>query len=204
VLGCRARGCTGAGCPRGAVAGAAAGKQPAGGGVGGGLRVLPLACCSQQQAGEGLGHWGGWLSEPSLYCPVIVFGDVVDAQPDDAAGRLGVEQHQTAGHAGTQRWFVVGEDPTQQRQASALGGVGEVVVALVEPVQEVLGVGELLASEPSGGCGERAGAGSRAQPWELAPAAELCQQPMVRVVDVALASLRVGVSQYDHRRWQPR
>jgi hypothetical protein len=124
VLGCRARGCSGAGCPRGAVAGAAAGKQPAGGGVGGGLRVLPLACCSQQQAGEGLGHWGGWLSEPSLYCPVIVFGDVVDAQPDDAAGRWGVEQHQTAGHAGTQRWFVVGEDPTQQRQASALGGAG--------------------------------------------------------------------------------
>lgn len=105
------------------LAGAAAGKQPAGGGVGGGLRVLPLACCSQQQAGEGLGHWGGWLSEPSLYCPVIVFGDVVDAQPDDAAGRLGVEQHQTAGHAGAQRWFVVGEDPTQQRQAPALGDV---------------------------------------------------------------------------------
>lgn len=85
-----------------------------------------------------------------------------------------------------------------------LGGVGEVVVALVEPVQEVLGVGELLAGEPSGGCGERAGAGSRAQPWELVPAAELGQQPMVRVVDVALVSLRVGVSQYDHRRWQPR
>jgi hypothetical protein len=54
-----------------------------------------------------------------------------------------------------------------------LGAGAQLAVALVEPDQEPFGLSELLGGEPAGGSGQRAGAGSDAQPRDLVPEAEL-------------------------------
>jgi hypothetical protein len=45
----------------------------------------------------------------------------VDGQADDAGGRLGEQQHQAGGHAGTQRAVLVGEQLAEQLQPAVLG-----------------------------------------------------------------------------------
>lgn len=62
-----------------------------------------------------------------------------------------------------------------------LGDLGRVVTACLEPGQELLGVDELLASEPPSGRGEGPGPCFGAQPRELVPDAELAQEPSVRI-----------------------
>jgi hypothetical protein len=54
-----------------------------------------------------------------------------------------------------------------------LAELGWAAVACIQPGQEVLGLGELLAGEPSSRRGERPGSGFGAQPGELVPDAEL-------------------------------
>jgi hypothetical protein len=103
------------------LAGAAAGEQPAAGGVGGGVHVLPAGGQLEQQAGEWPGD-GGWrVAEPQQDRAVAAVDDVVDGEPDDAAGGLGEQQRQAGGGPGADRGLAVGECPAQQAEAALLG-----------------------------------------------------------------------------------
>ncbi|MGH3511676.1 MAG: hypothetical protein ACRDQV_03955 [Pseudonocardiaceae bacterium] len=131
------------------------------------MHVLPFCDCSQQQVGEWFGRRGWRFSEPDPDLAVVVADDVIDTQPGDSAGWLGVEQHQAAGDAGAQRRLVVGEDPTQQGQSPALG-------------DPLAGVGFAQRRKGELGRGERAGTGARGQPRDLIPATELGQHARAR------------------------
>jgi hypothetical protein len=63
-----------------------------------------------------------------------------------------------------------------------LGGLGQGVVALLEPAEEPVGLGELVAGELAMAGREGPALGRGPQPWQLIPAGELAQQPQVRAV----------------------
>jgi hypothetical protein len=65
-----------------------------------------------------------------------------------------------------------------------LGGLGQGVVALLEPAEEPVGLGELVAGELAMAGREGPALGRGPQPWQLIPAGELAQQPQVRAVAV--------------------
>jgi hypothetical protein len=100
----------------GRVPGPAAGEQP------------PCAgCCArgpgdqaQQHAGEGLRDRGRRVAEPDEDLALAVAGDVVGGEPDEAAGGLGVEQHQAGRDPVLQRRGLVGEDGPEQGDAAVL------------------------------------------------------------------------------------
>jgi len=84
------------------------------------VRVLPVVDELEQDVGECFGDWRGWLAEADEDL-VAFLEDVVDGEADNAAGGLGVEQHQTGGRPGTCGWGVVGQDAPEQGQAAGLG-----------------------------------------------------------------------------------
>ena len=90
----------------GGLAGVAAGEQPGAGVVGGDVVVAAGGELVQQRV-ERRGDGAGRVAEPQPGLAVVVAGEVAGGQPQDAAERLGVEQHQAGGGAGPdRRWLV--------------------------------------------------------------------------------------------------
>jgi hypothetical protein len=102
------------------LAGPVAGEQPAAAGAGGAGRVLLVVDELEQDAGECFGDRRRWRAQADEDL-VAVAEDVVGGEADDAAGGLGVEQHQAGRRPGTCGWSVVGEDPPEQGQTTSLG-----------------------------------------------------------------------------------
>ncbi len=73
-----------------------------------------------QDVGERVGDWRGWLTQTDQHL-VAQVEDVIDGQPHDAGGGLGVHQDQSGGGAGWRWWAVVGQYPPQQGQPPGLG-----------------------------------------------------------------------------------
>jgi hypothetical protein len=65
---------------------------------------------------------------------------------------------------------------------AGLGERGRGLVAVVQPGQEPVGLGELLGGVGAGADGQGSGGGLGAQLGELVPGAELVQQPGVAMV----------------------
>jgi magnesium transporter len=77
-----------------------------------------------------------------------------------------------------------------------LGGLGQGVAALLEPAEERLGPGELVAGELADAHGEGSGGGLGPQPWQLVPDGELAQQPdagAVGIGEVGQAPVQPGL-----------
>ena len=74
-----------------------------------------------QQRAEGSGDGAGRVAEPQPGLAVVVEGQVGGGQPQDAAERLGVEQHQAGGGAGPGRDGRIGGEAAQQVQTALLG-----------------------------------------------------------------------------------
>jgi hypothetical protein len=74
-----------------------------------------------QQRAERGGDGAGRVAEPQPGLAGVVAGQVGGGQPQDAAERLGVEQHQAGGGAGPDRDGRVSGEAAQQVQAALLG-----------------------------------------------------------------------------------
>lgn len=87
------------------------------------MRLLPgpgFGGQAQQHAGEGLWDRGGRVAEPDEDLGLIVVRDVVGGELDEAAGGLGVEQHQAGRDPDLQWRGLVGEDSPEQGDAPVL------------------------------------------------------------------------------------
>jgi hypothetical protein len=74
-----------------------------------------------QQGIEGGGDGAGRVAEVQPGLPAVIAGQVTDGQVQDAAERLGIQQHQAGGGAGPDRDCGVGGEAAQQIQAALLG-----------------------------------------------------------------------------------
>ena len=73
-----------------------------------------------EQVGEGFGDGRGRVAEANLGLPVVM-GDVAGGQAEDAAERLGVEQHEAGDGPDPGRGVFLGEVAAQQGEAAVLG-----------------------------------------------------------------------------------
>ena len=101
------------------LSGAAAGKQPAGVVVGGGVHVVAVVNPGEQDVG-GRGGQRGWRVPEPQQDLVAVVDYVVDGQADDPAEGLGVEQDDDGRGPGPQRQVGAGEEVAEQVQSLAL------------------------------------------------------------------------------------
>ena len=117
----------GHGAVGGGLAGVPAGEQPVAAVVGGDVVVAGGGELVQQRA-ERRRDGAGRVAEPQPGLAVVAAGQVGGGEPQDAAERLGVEQHQARGGAGPDRDGLIGGEAAQQVEPALLGddlpGVG--------------------------------------------------------------------------------
>src|SRR4029077_16100883 len=85
----------------------------------GGWRPAGAVAC--RMAPPTLRDRAGWFAQPQPGLAVLVAGQVVGGQLQDAAERLGVEQQQAGGGAGPDRDGGVGGEAAQQAYPALLG-----------------------------------------------------------------------------------
>jgi hypothetical protein len=94
-------------------------------------------------------------------------------EPGEVAGARRPAQERPEGSSLV---VVVGGVPGVQ---VGLGGLGQGAAARLQPAEEPVGLGELVAGELAVAGREGPALGRGPQPWQLIPAGELAQQPQV-------------------------
>ena len=101
------------------LSGAAAGKQPAGVVVSGGVHVVAVVNPGEQEVGDWSGQRGWRVPEPQQDLVAVMYY-VVDGEADDPAEGLSVEQDDDGRDPGPQWQVAAGEEVAEQVQSLAL------------------------------------------------------------------------------------
>ncbi|MEU8319614.1 hypothetical protein AB0C33_14670 [Nonomuraea sp. NPDC048881] len=103
----------------GGLVSSAAGKEPAGGGVGGGVQMGPFVGQLEQEACEGLGDWHGRVSKSHVEF-AVERDEVVERAANDPCDRLSEEEHEPGRDPDGKGRPLVAERTSEKFQAAAL------------------------------------------------------------------------------------